>query len=226
MKTAKELRPAPYNPRKISDQQYAALGKALLEFGDLGCIVFNRRTNHVVGGHQRLKHIDPEWPVKADEHKDNTGTVAVGHIDTPWGRMGYREVDWPEKKEIAANIAANKISGDWDIPKLKELLVGLDDGSGLLDLTGFDPSELEDLIDKEIAEQPPEVKFSEELGEENNYIVLYFKTTTDWTQALSLLELETRYSKRKNGKPWSTGIGRVVHGPEAISSIRKNLSGT
>lgn len=55
-------------------------------------------------------------------------------------------VDLAEKKEKALNIALNKVSGDFHIAKLKEILVDLDDGENL-ELTGFSESELKDLID-------------------------------------------------------------------------------
>ena len=161
-KTVGDLRPAPYNPRKISKRQAQMLAKSLAEFGDLSGIVVNRKTGNVVGGHQRLKLFDPKWPIiKVEQPVDAMGTVATGHIETPWGRWSYRDVEWPEGKEKAANIAANKQGGDFSIPELKELLVELDDGGFDLDLTGFDEGELKDLIDwqrpgEERADEVPE----------------------------------------------------------------------
>lgn len=148
-KTVASLRAAPYNPRKISDEQLAILGQTLAEFGDLSGIVVNIATGHLVGGHQRLKHLDAKWPIMADKVKDKTGGVAVGHIVTPWGALAYREVEWTEQKEKAANIAANKVGGEFDFSKLKDLLVELDDGDFDLKLTGFSEAELKKLIDWE-----------------------------------------------------------------------------
>jgi hypothetical protein len=34
--------------------------------------------------------------------------------------------------------------------------------------------------------------------------------------------LESTYSKRQNGKPWSKGIGRVIDGIEAIKKIKQH----
>ncbi len=130
----KDLSPAPYNPRKITDEKLKMLGKSMKEFGDLSGIVFNRQTGHIIGGHQRLKHLDPEWEIKD------------GFIKTPFGDFVYREVDWPEKKEKAANIAANKHSGEWDYPALKDLIIDIDDGTQDLELVGFDADELNNLF--------------------------------------------------------------------------------
>jgi hypothetical protein len=53
----KDLKPAGYNPRKISKEKLAALKKSLEEFGDLSGIVYNSRTRTLIGGHQRIKNL-------------------------------------------------------------------------------------------------------------------------------------------------------------------------
>lgn len=142
----KDLKPAGYNPRIMTDDQHAMLKKSMKEYGDLSGIVFNRQTGNTVGGHQRVKHLDPEWKITKESVEDKTGTVALGHIETPQGRWAYREVDWPEKKEMQANIAANKHGGVFDIPKLKDMIVEIDDGSFDIELTGFKKDELDDIF--------------------------------------------------------------------------------
>ena len=154
-RTVADLRPAEYNPRKISPEALKMLARSLAEFGDLSGIIFNRKTGNMIGGHQRVKALDPKWEIvieheeKApfDGDKEGGRSIAEGHISTPFGKLVYREVAWSEKKEKAANIAANKHGGEWDIPKLKELLVELNDGSIDLAITGFDEKELQALID-------------------------------------------------------------------------------
>lgn len=110
----KDLKPADYNPRVISEARLTMLGKSMREFGDLSGVVRNVETGHLVGGHQRLKHLDPEWKIVKERCTDDTGTVAVGYIETPNGRLSYREVKWPLEKEIQANIAANNHGGEFD----------------------------------------------------------------------------------------------------------------
>ena len=53
-----DLEHADYNPRKIGDRALHVLGEAMVRFGDLSGIVFNRRTGRLIGGHQRTKHLD------------------------------------------------------------------------------------------------------------------------------------------------------------------------
>lgn len=142
-RTVGTLRPAAYNPRKITEKQLSMLKKSMDEFGDLSGIVKNVRTSNTVGGHQRIKNLDPSWPIVTAPHTDPTGTVALGYIETPSGRWQYREVDWPEKKEAAANIAANKQGGEFDLPLLKEIILTLDTGDMDMELIGFNSHELE-----------------------------------------------------------------------------------
>ena len=164
-----DLTPAAYNPRKITDKQLAMLGKAMREFGDLSGIVRNIHTRNLVGGHQRVKQFDPSWPIFKQAHTDKTGTVAIGYIETPFGRWSYREVDWPEKKEAAANVAANQHGGEFDMPKLKEIIISLDDGSIDTELLGFNSHELELMM---TAVQQPEEGAGEDPKPEKPNIIL------------------------------------------------------
>ena len=153
------LTPALYNPRSITEKELAMLKKALIEFGDLSGIVFNRQTEHLVGGHQRCKTCDPSWPIVKEAHEDKTGTVAVGYVDTPNGRLTYREVDWPELKEKAANAAANKMGGMFEHDLLATMLKELAAAGTDMELTGFDADELKELFgigEEEKTKQDPD----------------------------------------------------------------------
>lgn len=126
-----KIKEAPYNPRKDlkpSDEEYQRLKKSIQEFDLVEPLIWNERSGNLVGGHQRFKIIKNEMGLTEVD-------VSVVNLD--------------EQKEMALNIALNKISGEWDIPKLKDLLVGLDSGAFDLSLTGFDEPELKKLIDWE-----------------------------------------------------------------------------
>jgi hypothetical protein len=141
--TVKDLKPAAYNPRKITDHRLEMLRKSMQEFGDLSGIVVNVKTGNLVSGHQRIKHLDPSWEIIKQPAKDKTGTVALGSIKTPFGLWSYREVSWDLKREAAANVAANQHGGEFDEIKLKEILLEVDDGSIDIELTGFNRHEIE-----------------------------------------------------------------------------------
>lgn len=142
----KGLKPADYNPRTISAAQLKALKKAMAEFGDLGGIVVNLATGNLISGHQRVKHLKPEWFIYKEPASDKTGTVATGYIETPWGRWAYREVDWPHEKEMAANVAANQHGGQFEDEGLKKLLAQVAGLNFDLTLTGFDLEEINELL--------------------------------------------------------------------------------
>lgn len=142
-----DLAPNPRNPRRISPKKLALLRKSIQEFGSLDGVIYNVRTQRLVGAHQRQK-IDPSAPIRITQNYDpptQTGTVAEGFCLIADERFPYREVDWDEKKEMAANIAANKGAGDWDFPELSNWLAELDDGAFDLDLTLFDDLERESI---------------------------------------------------------------------------------
>ena len=122
-----KLNPAAYNPRKDlqpGDPEYEKLKRSIQEFGYVEPIVWNKRTGNIVGGHQRYKVL----------------------LDMGMSEVDCVVVDLDETKEKALNLALNKIQGDWDYLKLKDLLQELDTGEIDLELTGFDMDEIEDLV--------------------------------------------------------------------------------
>jgi hypothetical protein len=165
METVGTLRGAEYNPRTITKRKLDMLKKSMLKFGDLSGIVKNVRTGNLVGGHQRIKQFDPSWSITKAAHKDAVGTVAIGHIETPFGRWSYREVDWDDKTEKAANIAANKHGGDFYYPKLKDLFRGMDADGTDLEITGFELGELGDIFVKDIPMDAPQETPTAQPGE-------------------------------------------------------------
>jgi len=104
-KRLSDLTPAPYNPRQISPEALAGLRGSVERFGLVEPVVFNRRTGHVVGGHQRLKVLQ-----------------AMGETETQ-----VVVVDLPEAEEKALNIALNNpsIAGEFT-PELHRLLAELE----------------------------------------------------------------------------------------------------
>ena len=122
-----KLKPAAYNPRKDlkrGDPEYDHLAESMEAFGYIEPIVWNKRSGNVVGGHQRLKVLIERGETEAE--------VVV--------------VDYDETTEQAANLALNKIRGDWDFPKLANLLTDLDTGAFDLELTGFSEGELKNIM--------------------------------------------------------------------------------
>lgn len=80
-----DLQPAGYNPREISKEAIQALESSVARFGLVQPIIFNKRTGHIVGGHQRLS-------VLRAQGAESTDVVVV---------------DMEELEEEACNIALN-----------------------------------------------------------------------------------------------------------------------
>ena len=149
----RELTPSDHNPRSISDARSAQLAKSMKKFGDLSSVTFNRRTGRLVSGHQRVKHLKSDAKIQKHKDADKVGTVAVGLILSGNQTWPYREVDWDDKTEKAACIAANAAGGQFDDMKLGKLVMELDGAGFDLDLLNLDS--LEDIL-KENSEPPTE----------------------------------------------------------------------
>lgn len=137
-----DLKPAEYNPRRISDDDYQKLKNSISTFGLVDPIIVNLKNMHIVGGHQR-------YDVLLDEHMMDNDFLAelpmirlgdVGFVFTDT-ELSIRDDD----HERALNLALNKISGEWDNDKLAEVLEDLEDSDLDLELTGFDDLELTEL---------------------------------------------------------------------------------
>lgn len=121
-----KLKPAKYNPRldlQSEDKEYQDIKRSIVEFGLVEPLVINKDYT-LIGGHQRLKILREQ----------------------NWSLIPCIVVDFDKQKEKMLNIALNKISGDWDRAKLKDVLEELDTGEWDISLTGFGEQEIEDLM--------------------------------------------------------------------------------
>ena len=137
-----DLKPAEYNPRRISDEDYQKLKNSISTFGLVDPIIVNLKNMHIVGGHQR-------YDVLLDQSMEDNDFVA----ELPMirlGDVGFVFTDTSlsiedDAHEKALNLALNKISGDWDNDKLAEVLEDLNSSGLDLELTGFEEYELMEL---------------------------------------------------------------------------------
>lgn len=178
-----ELSPAEYNPRKHltpEDEEYQKIKSSINKFGYVDPIIINS-DGTIIGGHQRAN-------VLSD--------------------LGYEEidvvvVDLSKDDEKALNIALNKITGEWDEVKLKDLLLELDLGNYDITVTGFDKEELEDLV--QLTDFEPE-------------------TTEDEFDVEQALEEETPIIKQ--GEVWQLGSHRLMCGDSTeVAHVQKLMGG-
>lgn len=101
MMNVETLVPAPYNPRIMDGDGERALKASLDKWGLLENLIWNKRTGHIVGGHQRLK-ILKEAGIK---------------------QVPIKVVDISEAEEKEMNLVLNNenIGGQWEALKLAKL---------------------------------------------------------------------------------------------------------
>ena len=130
-----EISKSKYNPRLIYKQEFQDLVNSIKQFGFVEPIVVNTREHPkfkkrklaIVGGHQRYEAAK---------------------------KIGYKEVpvvfvNLSPQKEKILNLALNKITGEFDTPKLAELLYGLVEEDKLTEeeILGFSHEEISKILD-------------------------------------------------------------------------------
>lgn len=119
----KDLVPADYNPRKMTEQERRDLEDSIKEFGQVIPVVVNvgKRKDVLIGGHQRT-----------------TLYADLGYEDVEV-MVPSRELTKEEEKKL--NLRLNKNTGSWDFEKLKDINLEM-----LLDV-GFGDEELQVFFD-------------------------------------------------------------------------------
>ena len=181
---AEKLKPSKYNPRKDlkpGDPEYEKLRRSIEEFGYVEPVIWNKRTGNIVGGHQRYKVLTA---------------------------LGYKEidcvvVDLDEQREKALNVALNKISGEFDIPLLTDLLMDLNEDGFDVSLTGFDAAEIDELFRDKTTANVKEDNFDTEKA---------------------IAEIKTPVTKK--GDIWVLGSHRLMCGDSTmLSDVQKLMNG-
>jgi hypothetical protein len=116
----KQLKPAAYNPRKISDKSFADLLESLRRYEMVDPLIVNsseERKNIIIGGHQRYR-----------------AAKELGYTTVP---VVYVELNEAREREL--NLRLNRNTGEFDLELLKDFDIDL-----LLDV-GFDDSDLADI---------------------------------------------------------------------------------
>lgn len=201
-KRTDELIPFVNNSRTHSDEQVNQIASSIREFGFTNPILLDGEDG-IIAGHGRLQ-----------------AARLLGLDEVPTIRLDGLD----ELQKRAYVIADNKLAlnAGWDSELLQLEIQNLQDKDFDISLLGFDEKELMQILGEEDDEVVAEIKFSEELMENHNYVVLYFDNDIDWLSAQTHFALESVHSKRANGKPWSKGVGRVVNGGKYLTKLNEN----
>ena len=120
-----DLHPDPGNPRRIAEDELAALCRSIETFGLVDPILARRADRRVIAGHQRL--------VAARRAGLTTVPVILLDVTAEDARL--------------LNVALNQIGGEWDADLLARLLIDLRATAAQdLTLSGFAEADLQDLL--------------------------------------------------------------------------------
>ena len=198
----------PVNPRQWTRTDIDQLAKSLTETPELfearPIIAVPHEGKYIIlGGNLRYE------ASKANKAKEVPAIILPA--DTPVAKM----------KEIV--IKDNGNFGDWDIDILANEWGDLPlNDWGVKEAINVEEEVAKAMKEEEVVAQIP---FSEVLGEEHNFVVLFFDNEVDWLQAQTLLELEPvkAWPTKKGGTNSEdfkrVGVGRVLNGAKAIEKI-------
>lgn len=197
-----ELAPYAHNARVHTAAQVDTIAESIKQFGfndPVGVWTNPDGVLEIVEGHGRVM-------AAKQLGLDKIPVIRLDHLDDD-GRRAYTHVH---------NQTTDNSVFDFSI---------LD---GELDALDFDwdafgfPSTVEPI---EVDEVKPEIPFANELGAENNYIVLKFDNDIDWINAQTVFDIHRvrRFSTRVDGYlsdgMTHIGTGRVIDGAEAINRL-------
>lgn len=191
------------NYRKHGDRNRKLIRKSLDELGAGRSIVIDAE-GEIIGGNGVFE----AWgdrPIKVIE-PDGSELVVVQRTDL--------KTDDEKRKKLAIMDNSTSDTSTWDMSLLQ---------------ADFDIPDLADLgVDvklKDVDDKEPDIKFTEELLEEHNYVVLYFDNSVDWLQAQSLLGLESVHALSSKPGFEKKGVGRVLKGAQALEHLKNQLKG-
>lgn len=199
----KDIKPYERNAKKHDETQIKNVMESIKQFGIAQPLVVDKENNLIIG-HCRL------IACKRLKMKD----VPVVRMD----ELSQEQVD-------KLRLLDNKLNeSEWNFDLLAEDVPTLDFSDFDINWGLPEDEEIKEILKEEEGEE----KFTEVLGEEHNYIVLYFDNEIDWLQLQSLIDVDEKMnlSTRKDGKINNgmkrKSIGRVFNGKEVLERLREH----
>lgn len=134
-----DLKPAAYNPRVISEDNFNKLKQSLGNYGLVDPIVINlKNQNTIIGGHQRYKAL-------LEDGNKELYLLRLGDIGWVFDNPNMQVEN--EEKEKLLNITLNQdnMMGEWDNRKLETIFTDLELNDINLELTGFEDWEIDEI---------------------------------------------------------------------------------
>ena len=188
------LVPADYNPRKISDKDYANLKNSIDEFGIVSPIIINLEDNTIISGHQRFDVLYYENNVS------ELYLLRLGDIGWVFTETDLKIKDKNYEKTL--NLALNRIHGEFDEEKVNTILVELEELK-LDSLTGFDLALddidydfIERIEDTEYIEEEEDDEIDDEIIEEES--IIYEEEEKEEDNKETIEEIKFEETTKKN----------------------------
>lgn len=192
-----DLKEADYNPRELAETEKRHLKESIQKFGFVDPVVVNSnpdRLNIIIGGRQR-------WDIARE----------LGMVQVP---VVYLNLNLEQEKEL--NLRLNRGYGDWDLKKLSTF------DYKLLKDVGFKDGELKKITEVTEENRNPEIPFTPELLEEQNYVLFYFNNQLDWQVIRDFFKIASVQALDSREGYERIGIGRVLDGSKLLTLIRNN----
>lgn len=199
-----DLKPYVNNAKIHTGEQVGQIKKSIEEFGFNDPIAI-WKDNEIIEGHGRLLAV-----MEMDDIKE----VPVIRLD-----------DLTNEQRKAYILVHNKLTMNTGF---EDALLNLELDDIDIDMEQFGFVNIDEEIEEIAKEEEGEEKFTEVLGEEHNYIVLYFDNEVDWLQLQSLIDVDEKMnlSTRKDGEITKgmkrKGVGRVFNGKEVMERLREH----
>ena len=201
---AEELKTYRNNAKVHTQEQIEQIKKSIQEFGMNDPIAI-WKNNEIIEGHGRLR-----------------ACIELGLNEIPVIRLD----NLSDEQRKAYALVHNKLTMNTDF-SIDLLNLELEEIESI-DMSdfGFVLEDIESVINPT---EEKEIEFTEVLGEEHNYIVLYFDNEVDWLNLYSLIDVEGKMnlSTRKDGtigeRMKRISVGRVFRGKEVIERLREQF---
>jgi hypothetical protein len=176
-----------------------------------------------------LRRFGQQKPIVID--RNNIVRAGNGTLEAA-KRLGWKKIDCVLTELNGADATAYAIAdnrsaelAEWDDEILAATLNGLALEEGLLEAAGYDEEELAAMLaDSGSAsnnqEAGPEITISPELHERQDYIVIVFDNSLDWTVATQRLNIKTEEAAQvETSTIKKTGVGRVITASQFFKAI-------
>jgi len=186
---ATQLVPAKYNPRKITPDQFDSLKQSVRDHGFIQSMVVQKKGTAIIGGHQRLRAL----------------TDVCQELGVPVPKVPCIILDIDDRAARLLNIKLNRVGGEFDQPKLGEVLKGLKmEVPALVAGTGMTEREIERAL--QIA-NPPKLNVSVPTFANSVTLSLEFGDVATRDSVKAWLQERVKLTKKRTGEVVAELIG-------------------